>query len=233
MASPCAWIEFNIPADCWQNSRSGIKYSAFLFILLPCYWQLTARRKRRRGQGKRSERQCVSYCSLEIRVLHIHSLDWLTSVSWIVQIEVGMRSRNSHTGFWRLTSLRFDSRLSWIWRPSFFFVKTSHSHFRFQSCKTSPVQGPDTWTVGGRLECPGLIVRPYSLIGLRLGDCSKAVQLLLDTIIAARIKWLIGWQICLILFLCKIKYLWIYLPLENVVPIIFLVNPSYALFTVV
>lgn len=112
IASPCAWMEYNIPADCWQNCWSGIKYSAFLFILLPCL--LTASRKRWRGKGRRSERQCVSYCSLEIRVLHIHSLDWLTSISWIVQIEVGMST--SRTGFWRLTSFRFDSRLSWIWR---------------------------------------------------------------------------------------------------------------------
>ncbi len=38
---------------------------------------------------------------------------------------------------------------------------------------------------------------------LFLVDCSKAVQLLLDVIIAARKKWLIGRQICQILLLAK------------------------------
>lgn len=120
IVSPCAWMEHDIPADCWQNSWSGIKYSAFLLVLLPCCWRLTANGRRCGGWGQRSERQCVSYCSLEIRVLHIHSLDWLTSISWIVQIEVGMRSCTSQTGFWRLTSFSSDSRLSWIWQVFFF-----------------------------------------------------------------------------------------------------------------
>lgn len=143
---------------------------------------------------------------------------------------MGMRLCTSHTGFWRLTSFKFDSRLSWIWIFFFVCVKTSHSRFPFQSCKTSPVQGPNTvheqlvagWSAPQKFR--RLIVRSYSLIGLRLDDCSKAVQLLLDTIIAARIKRLIGWQICPILFLCKIKYLWIYLQVENVVPITFFLH---------
>lgn len=191
IVSPCAWMEYNIPADCWQNSWSGIKYSAFLLVLLPCCWRLTANGRMCGGWGQRSERQCVSYCSLEIRVLHVHSLDWLTSISWIVQIEVGMRSCTSQTGFWRLTSFSFDSRLSWICHVVF-FVKPSHSHFNFRSRTLLHEQLGAGWSAPQKFQ--GLIVRSHSLIGLRLDDCSKAVQLLLDTIIAARIKWFIGRQ---------------------------------------
>lgn len=65
-----------------------------------------------------------------------------------------MRSCTSHTGFWRLTSFKFDSRLSWIWRLfSFFFLKTSFS-FKFfrpalQNISHSRPEYVNNW---GRME---------------------------------------------------------------------------------
>lgn len=59
---------------------------------------------------------------------------------------------------------------------------------------------PKQWRGGGR---GGIYCEVLVFDWLFLVDCSKAVQLLLDIIIAARKKWLIGWQICQILFVAK------------------------------
>ena len=54
-------------------------------------------------------------------VLHIHSLEWLTSSDWIVQIVMGgMRAYSTHTGFWKLASC--ELKFKFILILSFFCI---------------------------------------------------------------------------------------------------------------
>lgn len=164
-------------------------------------------------RGVRSERQCESYCSLQKRVLHIHSLEWLTSTDWIVQTVMG--------GLYRLVligKLRVKFKFILIFVVFFLveFLSSSLLWFVFTYvCRTLISYVRKRGRVGGVQSEVGFSCEVLVSDWLFLVDCSKAVQLFVGRNYCSEKKMIDRTANLPDSFTCKIEYLCIYLHLEK------------------